>query len=197
MALLVTMCLLFFINFFRMKHVRQNNGMGRAEYGSLQCESIKQSLRDNDFCVSKGAQYFCTYLSSRLVLFSPDQHNPLENCLSVQDSRVACRGGKYLCKDGIAAIIGPSISPGLNSRTRVLQCLESTSALRAGEICFFKDIPYVCTDTKPENFAKNEDQSPQCIDHIAANIACSDELYLCKKSSIKIEVVGGWAQYIH
>ena len=102
-----------------------------------------------------------------------------------------------LQQDGKGAISGPSNSPGLNPRTRVLQCLESTSALGAGEICFFEDVPYVCTVTKPEISASNDNQSSQCIDHIAANIACSDGTFLCKKSLSEIEAVGGWAQHIH
>jgi hypothetical protein len=197
MALFLTMCFLFFINLLRLKHVEPNTGIGNAEFGTLQCESVKQRLREIDFCVSKGAQYFCTYLSSRLELFSPDQQKPLENCLSEQESRVACREGKHLCKDGIAAISSPSISPGLNPRARVSQCLESTSALRLGELCFFNGVPYVCTDIKPEILSTTVDPSPQCIDHLAANIACSDGAFLCQKSSIESDNVGGWVQYIH
>ncbi len=196
-ALVSTMCFLFFLNLLFLKHVRRNNGIGRVKIGSLQCESLQQSLRDTDFCISKGAQYFCTYVNGKLNLFSADQQNPVGNCLSEQESRVGCRGGKYLCKDGIAAIIGPSISPSLNPPKQVRQCLDSTTTLRAGEICFFKNVPYVCTDNKPENVATDEDRSQQCIEHIAANIACSEESFLCKKSSGEPEAVGGWAQYTH
>ncbi len=198
MSLVLTMCSLAFIGLLLiLKHARRNNGIVYAEFGNIRCKSVKQGLRDIDFCVFNGAQYFCTYLSSNLVLFSPDQRKPLENCLSEQESRFACREGILLCKDGIATISDPIISADLNLRMKIPQCLESTSALREDECCFFNDVPYVCTDRKPEFLAINDDISPQCIDHIVANIACSDGKFLCQKSSSKIEAVGGWAQSIH
>ena len=195
-ALLSIMCILFGINILHLKRVSQIKS-GSAEFGTLQCQNLKQALRDTDFCVSKGAQYFCTHLRNKLASVSVDEEMKLDSCLSDEESLVACRKGKYLCKDGATTMSGQSTSAGQNTRSQVLQCLAATSALKEGEFCVFKEVPYICTDTKPEFYlATNYDTLP-CLDHIAANITCSEERFLCQKILSETEKIGGWAQYVH